>query len=67
MKPWRNPLGVAVVYGLVKKEIPDVRLLLVASMGKDDSEAWTYCEKTAYHAERLQYALVNRFGRRGRY
>ena len=48
--PWKDPLGVIDVYRLVKKEIPDVQLLLIASMAKDDPEGWLYFEKTARHA-----------------
>jgi trehalose synthase len=48
--PWKDPLGVIDVYKLVKKEIPQVQLLLIAGMANDDPEGWTYFEKTARHA-----------------
>jgi trehalose synthase len=48
--PWKDPLGVIDVYRMIKKEIPNVQLLLIASMAKDDPEGWTYYEKTARHA-----------------
>jgi trehalose synthase len=48
--PWKDPLGVIDVYRIIKKKIPDVQLLLVSSMAKDDPEGWTYLEKTARHA-----------------
>jgi trehalose synthase len=48
--PWKDPLGVIDTYRIVKKEIPTVQLLLIASMAKDDPEGWTYYEKTARHA-----------------
>jgi len=48
--PWKDPLGVIDVYRLVKKEIPQVQLLMVASMATDDPEGWLYFEKTARHA-----------------
>jgi trehalose synthase len=48
--PWKDPLGVIDVYRMIKKQIPGVQLLLVASMAKDDPEGWTYYEKTARHA-----------------
>jgi trehalose synthase len=48
--PWKDPLGVIDVYKLVKKEIPQVQLLLIAGMAADDPEGWTYFEKTARHA-----------------
>jgi trehalose synthase len=34
--PWKDPLGVIDVYRAVKKEVPDLQLLLIASMAKDD-------------------------------
>lgn len=48
--PWKDPLGVIDVYKVIKREIPDVQLLLIASMAKDDPEGWEYYEKTARHA-----------------
>lgn len=48
--PWKDPLGVIDVYRLVKKQIPDVQLLLIAGMATDDPEGWLYLEKTARHA-----------------
>jgi trehalose synthase len=48
--PWKDPLGVIDVYRLVKKTIPEVQLLLIAGMAKDDPEGWVYFEKTARHA-----------------
>jgi len=48
--PWKDPLGVIDVYRLVKKTIPDVQLLLIAGMAKDDPECWIYFEKTARYA-----------------
>ncbi len=48
--PWKDPTGVIDVYRIVKKEIPQLQLLLVASMAQDDPEGWVYFEKTARHA-----------------
>ncbi len=48
--PWKDPVGVIDVYKLVKKEIPQVQLLLIAGMAYDDPEGWVYFEKTARHA-----------------
>jgi trehalose synthase len=48
--PWKDPLGVIDAYRIVKKEMPNVQLLLIASMAKDDPEGWTYYEKTTRHA-----------------
>jgi trehalose synthase len=49
--PWKDPIGVIDVYRIVKKKIPKVQLLLIASMARDDPEGWVYYEKTARHAE----------------
>ncbi|MCL5959540.1 MAG: glycosyltransferase, partial [Chloroflexi bacterium] len=48
--PWKDPLGVIDVYRAVKQEIPDLQLVLVASMASDDPEGWSFYEKTARHA-----------------
>lgn len=48
--PWKDPLGVIDVYRIVKKKIPEVQLLLVAGMARDDPEGWTYYEKSARYA-----------------
>ncbi len=47
--PWKDPLGAVDVYRIVKKEIPQVQLLLIAGMATDDPEGWLYLEKTARH------------------
>lgn len=47
--PWKDPLGVIDAYRLVKEEIPDVQLILVASMASDDPEGWHYYRKTDEH------------------
>jgi len=44
---WKDTLGAVEVYRLVKKEVPDVQLLLITSMAEDDPEGWLYFEKTA--------------------
>ncbi len=48
--PWKDPLGAIDAYRLVKKEMPQVQLLLIAGMATDDPEGWLYLEKTARHA-----------------
>jgi trehalose synthase len=48
--PWKDPLGVIDTYRIIKKELPNVQLLLIASMAKDDPEGWDYYEKTVRHA-----------------
>ncbi len=48
--PWKDPIGVIDTYRLVKEKIPEVQLLMVASMAYDDPEGWMYYEKTLRHA-----------------
>jgi len=48
--PWKDPLGGIDAYRLVKREIPQVQLVLVASMAHDDPEGWSYYERTARRA-----------------
>ncbi|MBA7624718.1 Trehalose synthase [subsurface metagenome] len=48
--PWKDPLGVIDMYMMVKREVKDVQLVLIASMANDDPEGWEYYEKTARHA-----------------
>lgn len=44
--PWKDPLGVIDAYRLVKKEVADVQLVMVASMAHDDPEGMHYLELT---------------------
>ncbi|XHH08152.1 MAG: glycosyltransferase [Candidatus Bathyarchaeia archaeon] len=48
--PWKDPSGAIDVYRIVKKQVPNVQLLLIAGMAADDPEGWLYFEKTARHA-----------------
>jgi trehalose synthase len=48
--PWKDPLGVIDAYRIVKREFPDVQLVLMASMASDDPEGWDYLELTRRHA-----------------
>jgi trehalose synthase len=48
--PWKDPLGVIDAYRMVKKEVPELQLVLVASMAHDDPEGWSYYERTVRHA-----------------
>src|SRR3989442_1737200 len=48
--PWKDPLGVIDAYRLVKKKVPRVQLLMVASMARDDPEGWMWFERSARHA-----------------
>ena len=48
--PWKDPLGVIEVYRTVKREIPELQLVLIASMAHDDPEAWAWYERTVRRA-----------------
>ena len=48
--PWKDPLGVIDAYRLVKQSLPDVQLLMIGSMAKDDPEGWLWFERTTRHA-----------------
>jgi trehalose synthase len=48
--PWKDPLGVIDGYRLVKQAFPNVQLLMIGSMAKDDPEGWLWFERTARHA-----------------
>lgn len=48
--PWKDPLGVIEAYRIVKREFPDVQLVLVGSMAHDDPEGWEWYEKVVRRA-----------------
>ena len=48
--PWKDPLGVIVVYRASKEELPRVQLVLIGSMAHDDPEGWDYWHRTVNHA-----------------
>jgi trehalose synthase len=48
--PWKDPLGVIDVYRMVKRDIPELQLVLVASMAYDDPEGWAWYERTVRRA-----------------
>lgn len=48
--PWKDPLGVIDAYRLVKKELPDVQLVMIGSLAHDDPEGMRYLELTNEHA-----------------
>jgi trehalose synthase len=48
--PWKDPLGVIEVYRAVKKELPELHLVLIASMAHDDPEGWAWYERTVRRA-----------------
>ena len=47
---WKDPLGVIEVYRLVKRAVPQLQLVLVASMAHDDPEGWAWYERTVRRA-----------------
>ncbi|MFQ5951178.1 MAG: glycosyltransferase, partial [Candidatus Geothermarchaeales archaeon] len=49
--PWKDPLGVVDVYRLVRRDIPDLQLLMVGSMATDDPEGRVYYDRTVRHAD----------------
>ena len=48
--PWKDPLGVIDVYRACKNEIPDLQLVMIASMASDDPEGWDWYERTVRRA-----------------
>jgi trehalose synthase len=48
--PWKDPLGVVDVYKRLKRDIPELQLLMVGSMAADDPEGLRYFEMTARRA-----------------
>jgi len=48
--PWKDPLGVIDVYRMVKDDISDLQLVLIASMAHDDPEGWSWYERTVRRA-----------------
>lgn len=48
--PWKDPLGVIDVYRMVKDDVADLQLVLIASMAHDDPEGWSWYERTVRRA-----------------
>ncbi len=48
--PWKDPLGVIDAYRLVKKEVPNVQLVMIGSLADDDPEGQEYLDKTRKRA-----------------
>jgi len=48
--PWKDPLGVIDAYRIVKKQVPDLQLIMVGSMATDDPEGMEYYQRTRDHA-----------------
>lgn len=48
--PWKDPLGVIDAYRMVKEQVPEVQLTLIASMASDDPEGWIFYDRIVRHA-----------------
>ena len=48
--PWKDPLGVVDVYRLVREQVPDLQLVMVATMATDDPEGHVWYDRTKEHA-----------------
>ena len=48
--PWKDPLGVIDAYRMVKEQVPQVQLVLIASMASDDPEGWIFYDRIVRHA-----------------
>ncbi|TRZ48177.1 MAG: glycosyltransferase [Dehalococcoidia bacterium] len=49
--PWKDFCGVIDIYDLLRKEFPEVQLVLVGGGAGDDPEAWSWYQRTAAHAQ----------------
>lgn len=49
--PWKDFRGVIDIYHLVKKDFPEVQLVLAGGGAGDDPEAWSCYQRTAAHAK----------------
>ena len=49
--PWKDFQGVIDIYDLVRKEFPDLQLVLVGGGAGDDPEAWSYYQRTVAYAQ----------------
>jgi trehalose synthase len=49
--PWKDPVGVIDAYRIVKQTVPDLQLVMVASMAQDDPEGLHYLEVTERHRD----------------
>ncbi|MEX2247179.1 MAG: glycosyltransferase [Dehalococcoidia bacterium] len=48
--PWKDPLGVIDVYRAAKHSMPELQLVMIASMASDDPEGWDWYERTVRRA-----------------
>ncbi len=46
----KDPLGVIDVYRILKRDFPELQLVMVASMASDDPEGWDWYERTVRRA-----------------
>jgi trehalose synthase len=49
--PWKDPLGVIDAYRKAREEVPELQLVMIASMAHDDPEGWHYQEVTERYRE----------------
>lgn len=48
--PWKDPLGVIDCYRALKRDLPGLQLVMIASMASDDPEGWSWYERTVRRA-----------------
>ena len=49
--PWKDPLGVIEAFRGIKRQIPDIQLVMIGSMANDDPEGMEYYQRTKDYAE----------------
>jgi trehalose synthase len=49
--PWKDFRGVIDIYDLLRKEFPQIQLVLAGGGADDDPEAWSYYKRTASYAQ----------------
>jgi len=49
--PWKDFRGVIDIYDLLRKEFPQIQLVLAGGGADDDPEAWSYYQRTASYAQ----------------
>jgi trehalose synthase len=49
--PWKDPLGVIEAYRGVKRDVPNIQLVMIGSMAHDDPEGMEYYQRTQDYAE----------------
>jgi trehalose synthase len=49
--PWKDPVGVIDAYRIAKATVPELQLVMVASMAQDDPEGLHYLEVTERHRD----------------